>query len=141
MRVWLKHLMSVVTCFHVRPYAGARIAGLALDMLKASLEGHSGLRLGNAVHLELHWEGGSGKSGKLESASLGTDLVQDPCPQGIWKPVQCLYSIRYFMGGGKGTPCGKQIAERPLMGCFGNDCCYGNEVGRKNCCAGPRHHP
>lgn len=80
--MWLKHLMSLVTCFHVRPCAGARIAGLALDMLKASLEGHSGLRLGNAVHLELHWGGGSGKSqGSLNQLLWGQIWCRTHAPK------------------------------------------------------------
>lgn len=83
------------------------------DMLKASLEGHSALRLGNAIHLSLQWRK---KSEKLESASLGTDLMQYPCPQGIWELVQCLYNTRHLMGRGEGDPLQEADSRKGLNG-------------------------
>lgn len=38
------------------------------------------------------------KPGKSGAAFLGTDLVEYPCPEGVWKPVQCPYSTRPFVG-------------------------------------------
>lgn len=88
-------------------------------MQEAFLEGCSAPRLEKTVHLEL-WEWGAGgslkKPGKSGGASLGTDLVQYPCPQGVWKPVQCPYSFRPLVGRSWGGPLWEADSRKTLNG-------------------------
>lgn len=119
---------------------------------EAFLEGRSAPRLEKTVHLEL-WEWGAGGSLKKPGKSggaWGQTWYSTHVPKGAGSQCSVHTAPGLLWGEAGGAPCGRQTAGRLLMGCVGNDCCYGNEktaslfmvvaVGRQSCSASPRHH-